>query len=470
MRLESLLKEKILIIALAVLVLFSGMFYFVLVRPLASEKAEKEANLHRVETDANSYDQLLKTLKPQTVTEAEKQELVEGIPGRPNIEQVIKDIEQTESDTGTSVSNISFQTETDEESQQEVEGTSDDGTVEQDQWSKVFPESIYKLLEEKVSAVQEFTVSYIDVQISLNGSEDGINQFVDRLENMPRIFHVQNVTYSLNAEKGNMDATVSTRVFYCEAFQEVVEKATITKVAAAIKDVKTDDPTEEEKPEEKVIRYDTDIVVDNSSIKVTMDTPPVEGEGKGFYLVQTGAYTADKYLYLQVDNILSKGIDPRVSDSSISLIFSSISHDIATAAEKAKAINQLGIETYIMPLKINLSAEENEWLLPVAQQALASITSATTTGITENNLLVTDNLKGSISSALETYNQEVTNHLDSLDEKRKTQLENTVFILENIEDMLASYESDPELKKLWEIDGLLIDYTLNLNGNMQNNR
>ncbi|MGS2777293.1 hypothetical protein ACVBAX_07935 [Robertmurraya sp. GLU-23] len=222
MKLESLLKEKILIIAIAILVVFSGIFYWAILRPLSAEQAEKEANLQIIEADTSSYEKVLQSLEPQTMTEAEKQELFQGIPGRPNIEQVIKDIEQTEGETGTSVSTISFQTESDEETQAEVTTTAD-GTVEQDQWSTLFPESIYKLLEERVSEVKEFTVSYNDVQISLNGSDEDINEFVDKLEQLPRVFHIQNVTYSLNSEKGNMDATVSARVFYCEAFQQVLE-------------------------------------------------------------------------------------------------------------------------------------------------------------------------------------------------------------------------------------------------------
>jgi Tfp pilus assembly protein PilO len=222
MKLESLLKEKILIIAIAILVVFSGIFYWAILRPLAAEQAEKEANLQKIEADTSSYEKVLHSLEPQTMTEAEKQELFQGIPGRPNIEQVIKDIEKTEGETGTSVSTISFQTESDEEIQAEVTTTAD-GTVEQDQWSTLFPESIYKLLEERVSEVKEFTVSYNDVQISLNGSDEDINEFVDKLEQLPRVFHIQNVTYSLNSEKGNMDATVSARVFYCEAFQQVIK-------------------------------------------------------------------------------------------------------------------------------------------------------------------------------------------------------------------------------------------------------
>lgn len=222
MKLESLLKEKILIIAIAVLVVFSGIFYWAILRPLSAEQAEKEANLQKIEADTTSYEKVLQSLEPQTMTEAEKQELFQGIPGRPNIEQVIKDIEKTEGETGTSVSTISFQTESDEETQAEVTTTAD-GTVEQDQWSTLFPESIYKLLEERVSEVKEFTVSYNDMQISLNGSDEDINEFVDKLEQLPRVFHIQDVTYSLNSEKGNMDATVSARVFYCEAFQQVLE-------------------------------------------------------------------------------------------------------------------------------------------------------------------------------------------------------------------------------------------------------
>jgi len=222
MKLESLLKEKILIITIAILVVFSGIFYWAILRPLTEEKAVKEEDLQRVEADTTSYEKVLQSLEPQSMTEAEKQELFQGIPGRPNLEQVIKDIEKTEGETGTSVSNISFLTESDEETQAEVTTTTD-GTVEQNQWSTLFPESIYKLLEERVGEVKEFTVSYNEVQISLNGSDEDINEFVDKLEQLPRVFHIQNVTYSLNSENGNMDATISARVFYCEAFQQILE-------------------------------------------------------------------------------------------------------------------------------------------------------------------------------------------------------------------------------------------------------
>lgn len=223
MKLEKLLNEKVLIITLAVLVVFSGIFYFALLRPLAADKAEKEATLERIETDTSSYEKILKTLEPQSISEAEKQELFQGIPGTPNMDQVIKDLEIAEGEAGISISNLSFVTGTEEEDQQAEATTTADGTVEQDQWSKVFPDAIYKLLEEKVSKVSEFTISFEDVEISLNGEEQSIDEFLDKLDQLPRIYHIQNITYASNAENGNMDATVSARVFYCEAFQEVIE-------------------------------------------------------------------------------------------------------------------------------------------------------------------------------------------------------------------------------------------------------
>jgi Tfp pilus assembly protein PilO len=223
MKLEKLLNEKILIITLAVLIAFSGIFYFALLRPLAAEKAEKEAALDRIETDTSSYEKVLKTLEPQTISEAEKQELFQGIPGTPNMNQVIKDLEVAEGETEISISNLSFVTGTEEEVEQAEATTTADGTVEEDQWSKVFPDSIYKLLEEKVNKVSEFTISFEDVEISLNGDEQNIDEFLDKLDQLPRVYHLQNIVYSSNAEKGNMDATVSVRVFYCEAFQDVME-------------------------------------------------------------------------------------------------------------------------------------------------------------------------------------------------------------------------------------------------------
>ena len=223
MKLEKLLNEKVLIITLAVLVAFSGIFYFALLRPLAAEKAEKEVTLEKIETDTTSYEKVLKTLEPQKISEAEKQELFQGIPATPNMDQVIKDLEIAEGETGITISNLSFVTGTEEEVEQTEATTTADGTVEQDQWSKVFPDSIYKVLEEKVSKVSEFTISFEDVEISLNGDEQNIDEFLDRLDQLPRIYHIQNITYVSNAEKGNMDVTISARVFYCEAFQEVIE-------------------------------------------------------------------------------------------------------------------------------------------------------------------------------------------------------------------------------------------------------
>lgn len=493
MKLESVVKEKVLIVAMVLFLLISSVFYFVLIRPLATVLQEKETSKMMLDNEIASYEKLLQELEKQTMTEEEKNLFVEGIPGRPNIEQLIMYLGQVEKDTGTAISSISFLTdeaeeveasaapETTAEPTTESSETTDAAAsaeatvVPNSAWSEVFPEEIYNVLQEKLSTVAQFDIQAIDIDVTVNGNEANINQFVAKLEDLPRVTHIQNLNYAVNQEKGNMDATVTFRIFYCEAFQPIIDQlnGTVAKKEESKEEAEAEpDPAETATVLVEVKRYDTDIVVDGSAVKVTSDFQPVEGEGQGFYLVQTGAYTADKYLALQVDRILATGINPRVSDSSISLIFSTISHSIASAAAKAQTINAMGFETYIMPLKINMSAEESTWLLPVAQSALASISQVTAKGEAEGSVSITAELENQVNQAVATYETEVTNRIAAVadGDGRKEQLKNTIAILKDIQTRLASYKQEAKAQKLWEIDGLLIDFTLNLNGNTVNNR
>ncbi|MDC3416972.1 hypothetical protein [Aquibacillus salsiterrae] len=480
--------QQIILTVSVLLLVAIGIFYWVMIRPVVAEEKQKETELKQVETAVADYQKLLADLTPQQLTDEEKDTLLKGIPVRPNVEQVIVDLEKTEKNTGVLINSISFGNLPVGKGKvgQVTEAAEEEKELSTAEWNAVFPEPIFKLIEAKFKDVK-VKVNYLDVQLSVNGKEAEINRFIEGLENLPRVVHVQSYSYSGGEKGADMSASISARVFYSDSFApfvaagndyelgELASEPEPNREPELVVDPEPDTPdageVKEPDEEQAVKRYETEIVMDGSSIRVTTDTPPVEGEGQGFYFVQTGAYTNDYYLLNQVDYIKSRGLDPRVSDSSISLIFSSVSYDIPSAAKKAIKINEFGIDTYIMPLKINLTEEEKEWLLPVAQDTLEAVAKVTTKGIAANDLKLTEQQFNQVVTTMNNYEDAVIQSISNMadDNQRKVQLNNTIAILNQVESVLASHQKEPSVAKLWDVDGLLIDFTLNLNGNMLSN-
>ncbi len=92
---------------------------------------------------------------------------------------------------------INSQTEADV---QKSEETSANQPVQQQgssSWEQILPNETLDLLKEKMVNVSNLKVSYVEMVIDLNGEEEDVHTFVDRLENLKRIIHVQSYDYSI---------------------------------------------------------------------------------------------------------------------------------------------------------------------------------------------------------------------------------------------------------------------------------
>ena len=102
--------KKIVLIILLVLFMVLALFYFFLIRPLAAEEKNLQEQLKRISDDTSFYQNAIDQLNPQSFTDEEKLLLVGSVPGRPNVEEVIKDLEKNELETGVAIENITFST------------------------------------------------------------------------------------------------------------------------------------------------------------------------------------------------------------------------------------------------------------------------------------------------------------------------------------------------------------------------
>ncbi|NEY73050.1 hypothetical protein [Bacillus mesophilus] len=475
MREGNVAKEKLLINIIIAFVVLIGIFFLLFIRPLLAEEDLKSGELSKVEVAVADYEKLLSQLQPQALTDEEKKTLLEAIPIRPNIEQMIADLEQMELGTGAFIESIGFS-----HSQDTANTNAQTNTVDENQWMQLFPADVYTILEKEINEVKEVSISYLDVAINISGEEINLNQFINGLEELPRVIHIQNYSY-VRDEEDQLAAVITARVFYSEDFKELIgldnsfaiEEGSIEKSPVELRP---------EKVETEETKIGTEIAVGGSQDVVnvkryeTSISPDISLEHSNestakFYLIQTGAYVSDHYLYKKLNNILSNGMDPRVSDSSISLIFSSVSHDMPSAFEKEKVLNQYGIDTYIRELSLDFSTEENEWLWPISHQVMANISSITTSGITQDEYSLTEEKMNKALEAINLYKSDVHAYVNSAggSEERKVQLNETIYIVNDVERQLVSYQTSGNLDDLWKLEGLLIDFTLLLNGSTLKN-
>ena len=82
---------------------------------------------------------------------------------------------------------------------------------------------LLNVLKEKFVDVSDLNVSYVEMVIDLNGEVEDVNTFVNQLENLKRIIHVQSYDYSINEEKNNrLEGILTIRAFYSEDFAKFI--------------------------------------------------------------------------------------------------------------------------------------------------------------------------------------------------------------------------------------------------------
>ncbi|WP_100405001.1 hypothetical protein [Bacillus solitudinis] len=470
--------QKTVFYALIILFLVLIACYVYLVRPVAIEKEEKELLLSGVNNEITTLETTLASLVPDTLSEGEKQQLTESVSIKPEVEQMIAELEKTEIDAEVVIENISVSVLP--------------NVNEQEKWRHIFSEELYEPLQEKVVEVEDLTVSYVEMVINVSGLIDNVHWFVREVENLQKTVHVQSYTFGLDSEnRERANAILTLRTFYSSEFAPFIEyqedfeldyefdsgkiKRYVTETTnITVEDYETIQPIPIEPPFLAPIAPSP--TSPSSGDSFVRESPKYEvyqrplhyeatvTEGDSFiYFVQSGGYSLEEYLYLEVQNLVNKGFYPRIEGSKTNFIYTSIGSDEASAVRKASYIRDQGFPTFVKAIPIRLS-EAEQTILNEAYEVMANITEITTKGLTAPEYTLTPQRLQAASNTLTNYQTKVQSVIDKSSGNRKIDLEETARLLKQVENTLNYYHATGNTSVLWQTEGLMLDFALTLNG------
>ncbi|ARK31600.1 hypothetical protein [Halalkalibacter krulwichiae] len=206
-----------------ILLFFLGLvaFYLYQVRPLQAKEQDQQAELQRITNSLQTYQQHLDNSEKQKLSDEEESKLLALIPLRPDIEQMVADLERTELDTDVVIERIDIEV-------SPLEAPFDEETdaeVDQNQsWRHLFSEELYASLEEEVTELEHINLAYVELVLSILGEEDDLHSFVDEIEQLDRIVHIQNYSYVVAEDSNHVEGVLTLRAFYSEDFSPFMEE------------------------------------------------------------------------------------------------------------------------------------------------------------------------------------------------------------------------------------------------------
>lgn len=510
-----------------ILFLFLGLasFYLFQLRPLQAQELRQQEELQRINQTLITYEKQITQSEKQTLTVAETEALLARVPLRPDVEQMVADLERTEIETEIVIDSISIQV-----VPNEVE-------TENQKWTHVLPEDLYVKVEEEVSDLDHLQVSYVEMTLTLQGTEENIHTFVDQLEQLERIIHVQHYSYETQTDSEDVLGSLSIRAFYTEEFSPFMEETKgfelnyefdSTKIRAYLEQAtKTETATATE--EETETNSDQTNEIDGtrthssdqttSTGSTTSSTPTVDdsqdmvstpvkrvteqfnlsrassqlypsdvgvselelyyqpatfdhhvkNEDTVLYVVQTGAYNTEFYFMRQLRSLLTNGVYPRTVvrefDPTLTslVIHTGLAHDRESAQLIGSYLASMGkpFYSYVDRIPLRLPEHEQTLLLPVAHKAVTILSEMATKGISGTDHEVDDALLSSVITEYEEFALEAIKHAT---EERKIQLKNTITFLSLAEDTIYEYKRTDNQQLLWQTQATLLDFVHSLNG------
>lgn len=501
-------KNAVLIVIL-ILFMLLFIFYFFMLRPLAAEEKNQLQQLNRINEDYAFYKQVNKNLEPQSLTDEEKQQLLSSIPIRPNVEELIKDLERTELKTGAVIDSVTFSinsgnpadiknppngevgTANQADNVQDNNEEQANETIQQQRvnaWDNILPERLLNILKEKYPNVYNLDISYIEMMINVNGEAEAVNQFIYGIENLKRTIHIQAYEYTINEDKDNrLEGIITIRAFYSADFADFIDDDTQFEIDYEfdpekikryidIEGSNTGQSNEENSltMPETVTEQNNDERKEAPLVGVNPDfgiyqRPDRKNEGikngdPVFHVVQAGAYTSTKYLNIAIENLVGNGVHPRIIGDEMSYIYTATDNSVASAQKIVEILRKQGFESYVKTLPYRLTADEIENLLPEAEEVVSTITKLLSDGIIERNVLITEEQLNAVQMKKKSYEIKVQQMLNKdISEGRKQELQETMSILSQIEQDLETSMNNGQLESFWKIEGLLLDYMLIFN-------
>jgi Tfp pilus assembly protein PilO len=510
--------KKIVLTTILVLFLLLLVFYSFLMRPLAAEEKMKREQLNRVEEDTLFYQQELNKLQPQKFTEEEQQLLVRRVPTRPNVEELIKDIEKTELDTGIVIENIGVTNSPNElnveKEQQPTSETSEPDNNETVQpseissWEHIFPSDSesYQLIQEKLAAVSDITLSFVEISIDVIGSVEDVKKFADKLESLNRIIHIQNYDYVINEDQDSrLEGNIKIRAFYSEDFKQFIDEDLDFKLdyefspdkikeyiginnseSNSSEDENENAPIENHKEQNYSLEKEPSSNTEDKNDQLEEEEAPFfESNRLSFYeapnnipmesaplfhVVQTGAYIPPHDLNSYVNKLLEEDIYARVIEDEFSYIYTGAFSNKKSAQIKADLLNQQGFESYVKNLPFRLTRDEIELLLSEANDVIGAFNEILSNTTPQKNYKMTDAQIEDARLKIKAYNDKVQLAMErSNSESRKQELQRTILVLSELERLLLDSDTTIVPETLGRAEGLILDFMLILNSYVPSN-
>lgn len=437
-------------------------FYIYIVRPVSTEVTSKQLELLVVNQDIQSLQSTLQSIEPKELSKEEQQALLRSVPLRPNVEQIIADLEKTELETGAVIDSLQFNIIENEKNDQ---GGSEDANP----WKQLLPEQVYTVFTEKIQPINDIVLSYVEINVALNGEAKAVHAFVHSLQKLERAIHVQSYDYSKSdeEEEERIGGTVIFRAFFSEDFAPFIEDTLSfqlgyefdpSKINRYVPKETIQESSDQENPEGSEIAIGIEPIETTSpfvGVKPRFDlyqkTVPEEVIKDGelvFFAVQTGAYTSDYYLYRALQNLMNAGYAPRVRENSLSIIFTAIAATKKAALEKAEELNNMGFHSFVKPMAYHFED-------PLVQEASLVVAAMTNGAVLE------------AAEKIKAYETKVSSIMDNASSSRKAVLEDTIYLLKEAELLLHQYETMKNPAVLREMEGLLLDFVFLLKGDVK---
>ncbi|WP_216828809.1 hypothetical protein [Alkalihalobacterium elongatum] len=487
--------KKAILYGILIFFLILAAFYFYFVKPLQAEERSQQEELQRVHTEIATYQTKIDKLTPQTLTSLQRKALLDRVPMRANVEQVIADLEKTELKTSAVIEDVSISIHNNENEQ--IEGTEGVEENEPESWKHIFDDELYSLLESQVTDVNQLNVSYVELNINMNGKEEDVHSFIEEIEKLKRIIHVQSYDFSLDDETDRLEANLNLRAFYCEDFSEFIDvkqdfkldykfdQSKLNRYIEVNTEVSSGTETNNETGTSGENTNTTPSTTDSSSPSTSTESKPVQqtqryfqstlGEADAnlaFYVVQTGGYNTEPTLYEQVTKLRNAGIYPREiereknqSNETRFVVYTGLTHDLASAERLANYLTSLNkdFKSWVdyLPYRVNNTAS----LAKEAHDVVIATTAVVTNGINEPNYQLPVEQMELISAKIRVYELKAKEAINSSsDTNLKIQLENTLTYVKQIENALKQYQSQNNRAHLWQAQGAMLDFILTLNG------
>ena len=158
------------------------------------------------------------------------------------------------------------------------------------------------------------------------------------------------------------------------------------------------------------------------------------------------------------------GVYPRVIGNDLFYVYTATDSSIDSAQKIVDMLKNKGFDSYVKTLPYRLTTDEKATLLEEADELVSTTTEMLTNGLTKDDYSLDEKQLSAVRSKIKTYENKVQELIKKeMSESRKKELQESIAILKQLDQVLNKSVPDGNRESLWEAEGLLLDYMLILN-------